>query len=212
MGGYGSGRYQGYSARPSTDDGHRIDIRWMARHCYLVPPDQVHTNVIAWTIRGRTVADVIVQHDGDADTLAIVNGSGGHQRRQVFAIERTACTYGGDRPWLVCICGQRRAVVFLYRGWVACRRCHGMNYATTRMSVADRLGHRADRLRARLDPTAERYGWPVPDRPRGMHLMTYWRIADELRDTTLEAMAAIVGDHWYRNTVAALSPTAAAPD
>lgn len=210
MGGYGSGRRLYCGAKPSTDDGYRLDVRWLARHGYLAPADQVRTSVVAWHVRGRTVADVITQHDGDADTLAIVHGA--DLRRQVFRIERTPCTYGGDRPWLVCHgCGHRRAVLYLYAGWIACRRCQRMNYATTRMSVVDRLGHRADRLRRRLDPNAERAGWPVPDRPRGMHWTTYLRIALELDRTTAEAMLAITGDGWWRKELAALSAEAAPP-
>lgn len=194
MGGYGSGQHQRYRAKPSTDDGYRLDVRWLARNGYIVPPDVMRASVISWSIRGTVVADAFIEHDGDADTLTVKFYTGQGTGRRVLDVDRTECTYGGYRPWLVCPgCRQRRAVVYVYAGWIACRRCHGMNYATTRMSVVDRLGYRADRLRARIDPTAERFGWPVPDRPSGMHRRTYHRLVDDLHATTLAAMAAIMG-------------------
>ena len=47
---------------------------------------------------------------------------------QQIPIQWTRCTFGGERPWFVCPCGER--VGKLYRGnaWLGCRHCAEATY------------------------------------------------------------------------------------
>ena len=89
-------------------------------------------------------------------------------------------------------CGSRRAVLWRYGEWFACRECHGLAYASTRRSDDERLYDRADRLARRIDPAWERRFGDLPPKPRGMHMLRYLRLADEILEAEREAMYRVV--------------------
>lgn len=95
---------------------------------------------------------------------------------QRIQVQWTPCTYGGARPWLMCLCGRR--VGKLYRGsaWLGCRQCAEAAYESQRRSRKGRLHLKATRIRARIGD----YGRPgvdaFPPRPRGMHRKTFARV------------------------------------
>jgi hypothetical protein len=76
---------------------------------------------------------------------------------QQIRIQWTRCTYGGERPWFICPCGER--VGKLYRGsaWLGCRHCAEAIYESQRKSPKGRLHLKATRIRARLGD----YGVPA---------------------------------------------------
>ena len=103
-------------------------------------------------------------------------------------LEWTPCNYGGRRPWFLCPrrgCGRRVAV--LYGGSdFGCRACRRLTYNTQRVSPESRSLERAQRLRVRLGGSVD-ITQPFPDRPKGMHFLTYMKHA--MRAWRAEAQA-----------------------
>ena len=93
---------------------------------------------------------------------------------QAFKLARTPCHFGRERVWIECSCGSRVSKLFLACGSFACRRCHGLAYASTSLDYIDRLWWKQEKLERRLGPNL--------GRPRGMHQATYERLKAEILD------------------------------
>lgn len=103
------------------------------------------------------------------------------RRSQSIPVTWTRCNYGGTRPWLVCSCGKRVAVVYPgFFGLLFCRTCVGLAYQSQLWGSRRRLYCRAQGIR-RLFGDKGRPGIDaVPKRPPGMHCKTYARRIAEL--------------------------------
>jgi hypothetical protein len=92
----------------------------------------------------------------------------------VVDLERTPCTFGGERVWFRCPnrrCGRRVTVLFV-AGDIMCRKCAGLNYETQYQSRHLRNIRRSQLIRRRLGGSGsflERF----PDRPKGMRWARY---------------------------------------
>jgi hypothetical protein len=108
------------------------------------------------------------------------------------------CRYGGERPFFRCPrvgCG--RLVLKLYGEdrYFLCRHCYRLPYASQREDACDRALRRADRIRMRLGG-APGMAWPVPDRPKGMWRLTYWRLVQPIHrsvDLAAQKMEMMLG-------------------
>lgn len=77
------------------------------------------------------------------DAVQVIQGSA----ILYIAIERTACNYGGSRPWFLCPgCGGRRAVLYDSGHGYECRRCTRLVHT----SVTEDKFHRLRRKRGKL--------------------------------------------------------------
>lgn len=83
----------------------------------------------------------------------------------------TQPTYGGLRPWFVCECGRRAAVLYVTRGTLGCRRCLGLAYPSQRERRVETLYRQMMAAWARLEAVGGTSG-----RPKGMHRRTYVRL------------------------------------
>lgn len=106
--------------------------------------------------------------------------------------------FGGLRYWFLCPkCGRR--VRYLYsRRLFLCRQCHGLTYATAQAGrkKTPAIVARLQRIRRRLGAAGGGIHDPLPDRPRGMHAETYYRLTMEcwqLQDLYYAAWAAELG-------------------
>jgi hypothetical protein len=112
--------------------------------------------------------------------LARADESGDWKRfDQRVPIALTWCHFGGHRSWFCCT-GRRckRRVAMLYLGAApvfACRACLGLTYASQTESPHFRNIGRSRKIRMLLGGTADLFD-PFPEKPRGMHWRTYWRI------------------------------------
>jgi hypothetical protein len=116
--------------------------------------------------------------------------------RQRVPITWTPCHLGGQRPWFRCcgcIGGQycRRRVAKLYRAgdFFACRRCHGLAYASQSQPMRHRVIAKAQKIRMRLGGSRSGLG-KFPEKPKGMH----WRTFERLRRSHDEAQARSMTD------------------
>jgi len=194
MGGYGSGDWQSWNAKPLVERCRSLDVRLWCREGRLYPGADFSTT---WFNRDGKLASMGVRvghdqlslqyqyqyHQGDNDWEAI---------RDSIPLTWTPCNYGGRRPWFQChgtvnriLCG-RRVVKLYQRGrYFRCRTCHGLVYSAQRVPIADRPRERAGRIRMRLGGSPSIFA-PFPPKPKGMHWKTYWRLEDKSEEAERE--------------------------
>lgn len=172
MGGVGSGRR---AEKNATTDYRRLDVRALQRAGFLRPG---HFGSWGWHRGDELRASIQTEASDRNIRLRYSTCRNGEAQHHDYAVSlvRTACNYGGQRPWFVCpCCGQRVAI--LYIGSVfACRRCYRLTYPVQRESESDRAIRRAETIRSRL-------GWeagianPRGGKLKGMHWSTYFRLS-----------------------------------
>jgi hypothetical protein len=97
------------------------------------------------------------------------------------SLDWTPCNYGGARPWFLCPARGCRVAV-LYGGAIfACRQCHQLVYESQREAPHSRALTRAQAIRERLGGSGS-MAEDFPEKPKGMHLQTYWRLCREYED------------------------------
>jgi hypothetical protein len=104
----------------------------------------------------------------------------------------TACNFGGERPWFVCPgagCGRRVVVLYGPGKYFPCRHCYDLRYESQRKDKMHRGLRRAQKLREILGGSANMMK-PFPEKPKGMHHETYWRLREEHDEAQ---MAQLVG-------------------
>jgi hypothetical protein len=154
-----------------------IDINQL-KHAGLFIPGKVCSS--CWSRAGDPYGEVHVLAVGDGVVLLakIPDGSEQEAIGQALRIAWTPCRFGGRRPWFVCpvaACGRRCTKIYLDRGVFACRECHQLAYASQREPVRQRGLHKARKIRASLGGGANVFE-EFPDRPKGMHWVTYERL------------------------------------
>lgn len=89
--------------------------------------------------------------------------------RQEVRLERTACHYGGLRPWFRCPkCARKVALLYLRSNGAFCRHCQRVAYASQSDDLCARTWRKQAKLEAQLGPY-----W---QRPKGMHDRTRERL------------------------------------
>ena len=97
---------------------------------------------------------------------------------QRIPIQWTRCTFGGTRPWFMCLfCGRRVGKLHRANGFLGCRTCGPLVYESQRAGRKRRLYMKAKRIRRRL---GDYDGRPCidgfPQRPFGMQRKIYARL------------------------------------
>ena len=85
------------------------------------------------------------------------------------------CHFGSERPLWLCPRCDRAAYIIYDRNGVACRRCHGLAYASENMTHHARELKKAFRIRERLGQLEGGVVVSFPQRPKGRHWHTYLR-------------------------------------
>lgn len=181
MGGYGSGRTLG--CRELTSDYRRIDIRALQRAGRLEPGPSFS---LAWSRNGETIGTIGLCLTQDRLVLSYShrrNDDPWERSEYPVFLEWTRCNYGGRRAWFRCPRqGCHRRVAMLYGpGIFACRHCRRLAFQSQRDAPSDRALGKAQAILERLGGSgsmAERF----PDRPKGMHSRTYWRLAHQFQE------------------------------
>lgn len=175
MGGYGSGRRFG---RKNTTSYYRsVDIRGLQR-CGALRPGRTSTS--RWSRNGEVVAWIQLRSEEDRVWLAYRhrrNDEPWKDENYSIAIERTACHYGGSRPWFRCPargCGRRVAI--LYGGAIfACHHCYRLAYESQKETPHGRALSQTQAIRVKLGGSPSLFE-AFPGRPKGMHWRTYERL------------------------------------
>lgn len=177
MGGWGSGRSWGHTAKKKTATYPLLDVRQLQREgllrAGLAFPCQLTQN-------GERTGSIDLRVDADRVTLSYRCRSRESEWQHMdcsVQIEWTPCNYGGHRAWFRCpaeCCGRRVAILY-FVGVFACRRCHQLAYWSQRCSASEAALSLAQAIRERLGGSRNMY-YPFPSKPRGMHWKTYSRL------------------------------------
>ena len=185
------GGYRGGAGRPGwhvkVDNCLKLDVRELARRKLL------DGGSFTWhwseTDSGKVVGQIgIITFSGEVRLNFTLNGT---PLQQVIRLERTACNYGGTRPWFRCPRCQRRVAVLYLRSGFLCRPCGHIAYGSQSEDALGRTWRRQQKLERLLGR-----GWARPTR---MHLATRARIlarifqCEEQRDEALCAFMSRVG-------------------
>ena len=104
---------------------------------------------------------------------------------EVIPFATTAPHLGGERYWFVCPSCRRRCRIVYGGRRFRCRRCHGLVYESQHERPAFRAATQMHKLRDRLGQRGA-LDEPFPEKPKGMHWKTYWRL--EARDDALHVI------------------------
>lgn len=164
----------------------RLDVRQMHRDGCLQPGRGG-----TWSWRNTSTGE----HSGSIGYrvgegfISLSYSLNGDSRAQWVPIRRTACNYGGTRPWFACPhCDRRVAVLCMRRGGFYCRQCAQVSYYSQSEDALDRTWRRQRKAEAKLGEH-----W---QRPKGMHHATRKRLlatifeCEESRDAALCAWVA----------------------
>jgi len=177
MGGNGSGRRSRYGTKDTMERRQSLDINWLQREGNL---EVNRRSSVRWSCDGKETGSITTISYDKSLVLEYRQRSGGGEWREVrnpVALAWTPCHYGGQRPWFICPdCGRRVGKLYSATRCFLCRHCCGLVYKSQREDVQDRLLRRIQRIRGKL---GARSGWIfdlLPDKPKGMHNSTWFRL------------------------------------
>ena len=192
MGGCGSGRRRQPDAMQATDRYPSIDVREWYRDGLLKQDLQFRNS---WYSEGLEVAAVSVRSFDRYLTISRLTKDDNDCEQAggevLVSVTRSACNYGGSRPWFLCPkCSKRVAVLYLADG-LACRHCMSLRYRCQCEAAYMRAVRRAKKLDHRLGGMGVM--GLVRGRPKGMHLSTYRQLADEFNELRTKAWTGVAG-------------------
>ena len=202
MGGSGSGNWYRWNSKDTADSNISIDIRWCARHGYLVPGNWFS---LAWTRNGQPTGNISVRVEGAGGRVTRLvliyrsrrPGQDWQDVSEPVEVTYTPCHYGGQRPWFICpgvvngrYCGRRVAILYGPSTYFLCRHCYDLAYQSQRENAAGRARDKAQNIRRRLGGSMN-LGMPFPPKPPRMHWKTYKRLKWEADDAEWESWVAL---------------------
>ena len=159
---YGAGR-PGWKVK--AEQCLRVDVRVLQRSGLLTPGAFGSSG---WSRAGKSAG--IIGTRAESDVLWLRYAGRGRPSDHRVKLERTACTYGGCRPWFACPgCARRAAVLYMCSGAFRCRHCADVAYASQSESEIGRSWSRQEKAEARL-------------RRKGIHQTTIDRLVSAIVD------------------------------
>lgn len=189
MGGSGSGEWERWGKRDTTDETIGLDVRYVARRGMLRPGSYS----LSWRRGDRPAGDIGLHVTDDSPQPGAItlvyrarrDGGEWQDVRQPIWLDWTSCTYGGHRPWLVCpSCLKRLAILYSGGAGFYCRTCLRLVYQSQRENAGGRGLATAQAIRRRLGGSANMTE-PFPVKPPGMHWRTYDRLYHQARAAEL---------------------------
>jgi hypothetical protein len=113
--------------------------------------------------------------------------------QEPVSLDWTACNFGGQRPWFICPgagCSRRAAILYGPGRYFLCRHCYDLVYESQRANEMHRALRRAQAIRERLGGSANMTK-PFPERPKGMHHETYWRLREEHDEAEMDQVVGM---------------------
>lgn len=193
MGGMGSGRWYRWDKKTTTEEVHRVDIRYLHKQGLLRWPGS--TGSLSWSCGGEQTGSIRYRVEQDRLVLMYRYRLHGEDWRAVEEhvwFDRTPCNYGGERLWFLCPhCGKRVAVLYGAGARFLCRHCCTLPYGSQNETYMDRMMRKARKVRSRLG-ASESLMEPIWEKPRGMHWRTFERLVraeEEANQASTLAMA-----------------------
>ena len=166
MGGFGSGRWTRSEAKPRTFDYKSVDIRRLARIKALEAGTEVRFD------SGESLKVISV-----GLSLEVLFFGDNFLQNSRVSVRFRPCALGGQRALFECpAC--HRPVFLLYKrhGSFKCRQCADLSYVSQSEDPVSRSMRKTTKLLRKLSPDACLMTG-VPDKPKGMHQVTYQRIS-----------------------------------
>jgi hypothetical protein len=135
----------------------RLDIFWLSRIGALAPGTSTEVEIegTGEGLRPSRRANVLREGSG-----AMIDGV-------LVRLIWDSPMESVERPWFACPdCGRRCRHVYLCDGAIACRRCHGLDYASRHLRRQTPAVGRVERLRRRLGGCEAKPFAPLPTRVR----------------------------------------------
>jgi hypothetical protein len=195
MGGVGSGNSYRFDKKTTTGECHSVDVRYLHREGLLKPGRWFS---LRWSRADRETGSIRCTVIGDQKPKRVIltyrhrSGPSGEREdvQEPVPLTWTACNFGGQRAWFVCPgagCGRRVAVLYGPGSYFLCRHCYDLVYESQRENGMYRALHKAQSIRERLGGSASMMK-PFPERPKGMHHDTYWRLREEHDEGEMEQL------------------------
>ncbi|MEQ1613404.1 MAG: hypothetical protein ABL904_11675 [Hyphomicrobiaceae bacterium] len=116
------------------------------------------------------------------------NGDDWQAVREFVPFVETSTAFGGRRQWFRCLSCDNKCRILYGGSNFRCRRCHRLKYETQYEPAFGRAATRALKFRDRLEAKGG-LDDPFPEKPKGMHLKTYERLAAQ--DERLQSAWAV---------------------
>jgi len=191
MGGPGSGSWYRWDKRTTTEEVHRVDIRYMRQQGFLRPG---YGGSLSWSCGDRETGSVMYRVEKDTLVLvyrARVQGGEWESIKEPVQLSRTPCHYGGERVWFLCPdCDRRVAVLYGHGPRFLCRHCQRLPYGSQQEGDMERMQRKARKVRKKLDATENLFE-SVWRKPKGMHQKTFDRLIQEEQAANHSAMMAM---------------------
>jgi hypothetical protein len=192
-----------YGGRTTCESCASIDVRRWHREGRLQAGQHFSWS---WTRGSEPSGSIRVRMESDAAVLIYRSRSRSASEwksiEQRVPITWTACHLGGRRPWFVCsvysgrrYCGRRVAVLYGAGELFACRRCHGLAYASQQETPMHRALGQAQKIRKKLGGSTDIWD-RFPERPKRMHRRTYLRLrarGEAAQDSCNDSMTQWLG-------------------
>ena len=179
MGGSGSGYWYRWNSKETTENQHRVDIRWLKKQGYLWPGN---IGTVAWSCGGEQSGFIDYKMKTNCMILNYryrLNGGEWEPVEQAIFFDRTPCNYGGYRTWFICPqCLKRKAVLYGAGKYFLCRHCYNLTYSSQQEDRPNRLMRAARKIRRRLGGDDNMMDF-FPEKPKNMHWKTYRRLRDK---------------------------------
>jgi hypothetical protein len=156
----------------------KIDVRELQRRGALAPGVSA---TMEWVRDGETCASIGCEVGTGEIILHYycqVNGQEWEKITQAIPLRYTDCAYGGKRPWFICRCGRRVAILYASVNWFRCRKCYGLIHRSANESKHKRNFRKMLKIRRRLGYDNDIME-PMIFKPKGMHYTTFRRLLDE---------------------------------
>lgn len=177
MGGYGSGTWHRWNAKPREREFLRLDVNSL---CRRGKKEHQRSGILTWRSDGEPIGSITYWIYSDRVRLRYLNGPDRELLDYEVLILKTSCNYGGYRSWFECpSCGRRVGALYSGRRFL-CRHCQGFSYT----SQNENRGQRAMR---RWHKITDRYDFDGDIKPKGMHWKTFDRVCDKLDQADDEA-------------------------
>ncbi len=176
MGGFGSGRWPRNERKVLVNECHSIDISMWKMQDWLEPNTTItyghglHIQIYQGEIELKfTFVDGAVSGDDSQRSYT-----------EYVNIHRQECHFGGKRPAFVCpSCRRRSFILYQRRGYYRCRSCCNLAHPSQLECSHYRMINRAYKLLRQIHKDACLM-LPIPEKPKGMHGITYRRIVREV--------------------------------
>lgn len=180
MGGLGSGTWTRWPTKPVVENGLTLDLYKLIKDGAL-RPGQSSSGSLTWSRLGEPIASIGYQSNLAQLTFGSMYLHYNHDGTPVdcsVSLTTTRPYFGGVRWWFVCpVTGAKAAKLYLPPGCdtFASRKVFHLAYRSQNEMPRDRLLTKVQDIRRKLGGRASLLD-SFPDKPKGMHWQTYWRL------------------------------------